>query len=280
MSTPTLQFSNLCLPDDNPDQRIEGDMRFDRTTLEERKVIVRDIIASFEPRDLPSELFSDETLQRITAEQGNRRSSEWTIHDDLKASLMQWCCHDPGGWTLLSRMHGPAIRALTFEQKVERRFEEQFEAYDALFSTPPGPVNQVRGQVLEICDGIRMIVDEVEADINTRTGSQYNAAKILLDTFRKVCGRSTDVPFVRRSGRLEGTSASAGAETVPTLYQGLIGNVTTPFILDALQTVQEKWPRSLGTEEAQTLMRGINELLVENGAPRGYLNRFQALMRE
>jgi hypothetical protein len=280
MATPTRQFSNLCLPDDNPDQRVAEEMRFDRTTLEERKIIIRDIIASFEPRHLPSELFSNDALQRITAEQGSRRSSEWTIHDDLKASLMQWCCHDEGGWTLLTRMHGPAIRALTFEQKVERRLEEQFEAYDALFSIPPGSANLVRGRVLEICHEIRMIMDEVEFDINTRTGSQYNAAKILLEALRSVCSRYADVPSVRRSGRLEGTSAGAGAETVPTLYQGLIGNVDTPFILDALDTVQEKWPRSLRTEEAQTTMREINELLVENGAPPGYLTQFQALMPE
>ncbi len=282
MSTPTQEFSNLCLPDENPSPSVLAEMSFDQTPLGERKIIVRDIIVSFEPKDLPSEFRPDE-YSRITERQGTSQvHTEWTIPDDLKASLMQWCCHDRDGWNFLQKMHGnggAATRALMFEQKVQRRLKEQFEAYDALANTgSPGTAAQVDAMIFTVSTAIETIVEAVGADIETRTGGQYHAAKILLSTLGKVCQRNEDIPFTRRSGRLSMESAGPSPDSVPTLYQQLIGDADTNFVLDALETVQEKWPNSLATRDAQTTMRVINNLLLENGASQDYLVRFQTLM--
>ena len=276
MSTPTLQFSNLSLPDDYPNESAAEDMPFERTTLEERKLVVRDIIASFEPEQLPSELFDLDHLQRITADQADRPRSELTIHHDLKTTLLHWCCHDKAGWTFLIKLHDGTMRALLFAQKAERRLGEQFAAYDALADHGPrGTAGQVKMWVLQICEQMRILVEEIEVDVETRVGGQYSAARILLETLRRVCERDVDLPTSRRSGRLEGALEAA---IVPTLFQGTVKSGSQHFIVDALEAVQQRWPRSLATGEAQAAMGAIRELLVENGAPADYLTHFQALM--
>ena len=277
MATPTLEFSDLSLPDENPDEGLLEDMpSFEGTSLEERKVIVRDIIASFDDRQLPSELFNSEYLDAITQAHADR--PDWrTIHDSLGATLMQWCCHDKAGWVFINRLHSSTTRALLFSEKVERRLQEQIDNYDTLASK--GPVetaSQVNAAVVSICQQLDLIVREVGEDIRARIGGQYNAARILLHTLELVCKRNVDLPTARRSGRRESEGSVQG--TVPTLYRRLVGNATHQFILNELESVQQRWPRSLATRDAQTTMRTIRGLLEENGAPNDYLTRFQALL--
>ena len=263
MATPTSQFSNLRLEDYSEESDL-NDMHFEETTLEERKIIVQDIIASFDTRHFPSELFDPVQVSGITEEQARSPSSVWTINGDLQATLMHWCCHDEAGWTFLTRLNNPKTRALLFLQKVQRRLREQFDAYDELVATGPHelPV-QLEDLVLQICRQVVAIMQEVGVDITIRVRSQYNAGRILLETLRGVCERDDVIPTTR---------------PVPTLYRGILGGVGPNFMLESLERVQEKWPWSLSTREAQTALRQVEELLQENGAPDEYLARFQALL--
>jgi hypothetical protein len=250
---------------------------FEGSTLEERKIIVRDIIVSFESEYLPLELFPPKDFMAITQHQGTRANSEWTIDDDLKATLMRWCCHDKAGWAFLTRLRSPTTRALAFAQKVERRLGKLLSTYDTLANNgAKGTAGEVHTSVEKICEQVKKIISEIGEDIRTRTGIQYNAARILLETLEQVCERDDDLPIARRSGRLEG--ASAVQEAVPTLYRRLVGGASQRFILDELESVQQRWPRSLATGEARTTMGNIQELLLENGASDEYLARFQALL--
>ncbi|KAJ9606429.1 hypothetical protein H2200_009390 [Cladophialophora chaetospira] len=271
MSTPTLQFSSLRLPDENPAQSGSEEMRFNNKTLEERKIIVRDIISSFDVDKLPSE-FKPETYSRITENQRQRPDAERTLDDDFEATCMQWACHDPATWAVLINMQGSGKRAFLFEQKVRRRFDEQFEVYDALPSHGAlETAHQMSAKVLGICQQIEAIVEEVRVDIDTRTGGQYNAARLLLKTLGGVCERNQEL--------LPAGSASSTRATL-TLYGGLIGRNDSNFVLDALEAAQEKWPNSLATRETDRIMRRIEDLLIQNGAPQEYLTQFQALLSE
>lgn len=244
-------------------------MSFETTPLEKRKIIVRDILVSFEPHELPSE-FRPEAFRRITHRQGERSSGDWTLPDDLEASLMIWCCHDRDGWAFIKKMQRSSARATRFQQKIERRLRAEFEAYDELADgAPQETASHVRGRVLRICDQIQKLVHEVETDVENRAG-HYNAARILLNTLATVCERNSTVPYTRRSGR-----EPASADTVPNMYEVLIGKATTHFILDALEAVQMKWPRHLSTTAAQNMMVNIREQLVDNRAPEQYIRRFQ-----
>jgi hypothetical protein len=275
MSTPTQLFSNLCLPDDSSDPNAADAMLFERTTLEERKIIVRDIIASFEHELLPSELFGSDVMERITEAQGERQRSEWMIHDDLKRTMLYFACHEEGAWTFLNSLHNPSTRALAFKEKVDRRLEGQFDAYDEIADNhAQGSSQEVDHWVRAIRRQMKLIIGEVGEDIITRTGSHYRAADILLQTLEKICQRDDELPTTRRSGRRD--SSSLGP--VPTLYQGMAQDGSIDAILDALETVQERWRRSLGTAESQGYIKRVRDLLVENEAPQMLVDRFEAVI--
>src|ERR1700742_3677702 len=57
-------------------------LEFAGTTLDQRKDDARDVVSSFNPTVLPSE-FRPDVYRRITEEQSQRPSSEWTIVADL-----------------------------------------------------------------------------------------------------------------------------------------------------------------------------------------------------
>lgn len=279
MSTPIEQFSRLTLQDDSTDDSTDQsgseEMSFDTTPLEKRKIIVRDVLVSFKPHELPSE-FRPVAFQRITQHQGQRPSRDWTLPDDLEASLMIWCCHDRDGWAFIKRMQRSSARASRFQQKVERRLLAEFDAYDKLAdSASQGTPGQIRGMVLRICDEIQKLVKEIETDVENRA-APYNAARTLLNTLATVCDRNDDVSYTRRSGR--SSQEPASTDTVPSMYEELIRNATTPFVLDALEAVQAKWPRYLSTRAAQNMMGNIRDELVENRAPQQYIGRFQTFL--
>ncbi|EXJ53591.1 uncharacterized protein A1O5_13158 [Cladophialophora psammophila CBS 110553] len=272
MSIPTEQFSHLAFVDEDPENQLPEEMRFDETTLEERKILVRDIISSFDTSVLPTE-FKPDVYERITEEQSRRATTEWTIRDDLHATLMQWGSHDEIAWTLLRRI-APRDRALGFGQKLRRRFNEQFDRYD-------GKVNNARRMTgTELRTEIAEIRSQLQrlAGAATAEASRYNITMVLLEALEKVCDRDDEVEPARRSGRLSMEGAAGGAEAVPTLYRSLIEDDSTDFMLDALDVIRDKWPRTLTTREAKDQLSRINAALHEKVAPHDYQTRLQALL--
>ncbi|OAP54895.1 hypothetical protein AYL99_10595 [Fonsecaea erecta] len=277
MSIPTEQFSHLAFTDDSPTPRLLEEMGFDNTTLEERKIIVRDIISSFDSHVLPEE-FKPDVYERITEAQAKRSPTEWTIRDDFHATLMQWGCHDETAWTLLRRI-APRDRALLFIQKLQRRFNEQFDRYDTKVhpdkehAASRMTAAELRTEIAEICSHLHAL-----ARVATIEAGRYNITMLLLEVLGKVCDRDDDVEPARRSARLSTEEAGAGAEVVPTLYRGLIQDVSKDFMLDALDVIAEKWPRALTTREAKAQLSKINTVLHDKVAPHDYQTRLQALL--
>ncbi|KIX97785.1 uncharacterized protein Z520_06563 [Fonsecaea multimorphosa CBS 102226] len=272
MSIPTEQFSHLAFAEDNPDSPLLEEMRFNDTPLAERKMIVRDIISSFDAYILPAE-FKPDVYERITEEQARRAPTEWTIRDDLHATLMQWGSHDETAWTLLRRI-APRDRALQFGQKLRRRFNEQFERYDdRVLNARRMTAADLRTEIAEICSQLHALVR-----VATAEADRYNITMVLLEALGKVCERDDEVEPARRSGRLSMEGAAEGAEVVRTLYRSLIQDVSTDFMLDALDIIGEKWPRTLMTREARDQLSTINAILHEKVAPHDYQTRLQSLL--
>ncbi|KIW26292.1 uncharacterized protein PV07_09397 [Cladophialophora immunda] len=275
MSIPTEQFSQLAFSEDNPHPQPLEEMRFDDTPLEERKILVRDIVSSFDAYSLPAE-FKPDVYERITEEQARRAPTEWTIRDDLHATLMQWGSHDETAWTLLRRI-APRDRTLGFGQKLRRRFNEQFARYDDKVNHPRRmTAAELRTEITGICSQLQTLARAATAEVG-----RHNITMVLLEALRKVCDRDDEVEPARRSGRLSMEGAAAGgAAPVPTLYRSLIQDVSTDFMLDALDIIGEKWPRSLTTREAREQLSRINAILQDKAAPHDYQTRLQALLAE
>ncbi|KAH0842409.1 hypothetical protein AYO21_10516 [Fonsecaea monophora] len=272
MSVPTEQFSHLAFVEHNPDARLLDEMRFHETTLEERKILVRDIISSFDAYTLPAE-FKPDVYERITEEQARRAPTEWTIRDDLHATLMQWGSHDETAWTLLRKI-SPRDRALGFGQKLRRRFNEQFDRYDEKVAHARRmTAAELRAEIAEICTELQAL-----ARAATTEAGRYNITMVVLEALGKVCDRDDELEPARRSGRLSMEGATGGVDVVQTLYRSLIQDVSIDFMLDALDVIGEKWPRTLTTRDAKDQLSRITAILHEKAAPHDYQTRLQALL--
>jgi hypothetical protein len=274
MATPTEQAADLARPAGHLGQPAPPVPPFAETALEERKFIVRDILQSFLVYTLPSH-FRPEAFERITEEQGQRRSSEWTLHDDLPATFLTWACHDEMCWTMMNRILPAWIRPLLFQQKLVRNFNQLWEEYDALVGEERHEsAEALHARVAEICHRCREIVQEAADDLATRTGPQYHATEFLLVALLNVCRRNDDLLLARPQGPVFEAGVGHHPGTVPTLFRGLIDDAQTPFMLETLEMLHRTRPESFTSAEVHGLMGEIRELLVANGAPRAYLIRY------
>jgi hypothetical protein len=274
MATPTEQAADLARPAGHRGQPASLVPPFAETALEERKFVVRDIIQSFLVSTLPSH-FRPEVFERITEEQGQRGSSDWTLHDDLPATFLTWACHDEMCWTVMNRILPARMRPLLFQQKLVRNFNQLWEEYDALVDEEQyESAEALHTRVTEICHRCREIVQEAADDLATRTGPQYHATEFLLVALLNVCRRNDDLLLARPQGPVFKAEVGHHPGTVPTLFRGLIDDAPTPFMLDTLEMLQQTRPESFTTAEVQGLMAEIHQLLLANGAPPAYLTRF------
>ncbi|KIW21695.1 uncharacterized protein PV07_12872 [Cladophialophora immunda] len=275
MSSPEEPPSRVVLVGAGPDHKRPEEMQFEAATLEGRKILVRNIISSFDPWTLPTE-FRPEVYERITQGQSRRTATEWTVRDDLHATLMQWGSHDVTTWTLLRRMM-PRDLALGFRQKLRRRFDEQFDRYDNIVKDNTG--TELQAEMTEIRSRLHHIV---RATANE--ASQGNITMVFLGALEKVCDRVGAVAGpARPRGRLPTEDATeVSNDGVPTLHHGLVEDGLAGFTLDILDTflnaLKDTWPGTLATREAADQLARINAILHGKVALRDYLTRFRALL--
>lgn len=250
---------------------------FTLTTLSQRKVVVRDIVSSFDSGVLPSE-FRPHIYQCITDEQSMRPNVEWTIPGDLSGTLMQWGVHDLECWALLNKCQPPTIRAILFAEKLQRRFEDEFERYDHISSpaalepeTRPSTWAHVESAVVDISKKIRDLVAEAIFDLDNRAVGQRSRARILLEALEAVCTRHTNIsPASLAEGQ-----AKSGSRPEISLYDSLIRRSPSDesmFILDALERVSPDVLSGMGGH-----MESVGSILQRAYPPRGYWERFREL---
>ncbi|EXJ79050.1 hypothetical protein A1O3_08551 [Capronia epimyces CBS 606.96] len=254
-------------------------MRFQSTTLEQRKHHVRDIISSFDRTTLPLE-FRGDIFARIDEEQAGRASSEWTRQGDLTGTAMQWGSHDPASWETLNRWQPASPRARLFAEKLRRLFEDQFQKYEDLGSIPgQRTAAGTRASLGQICDRFHKLAEATIIDLKFRTEGHAHTADVLLDVLARVCRNHDEVAEVRRSPRTPTAGASEAAET--SLYHALIHEPAPgapDFMLEALETINELSPRTLAARSMRQRLQTIDALLRVRGSPFSYQTRFSSIV--
>lgn len=271
MSTPTEQFSKLNLPED---------MRFQSTTLEQRKHHVRDVISSFDRTTLPSE-FRNDVFARIDEEQAGRAQSEWTRQGDLTGTAMQWGSHDPGSWEALNRWQPPNPRARLFAEKLRRLFDDQFKKYEDLGNIHGhNTAAEFRTGLAQICQRFTKLADATITDLKFRTEGHAHTADVLVDVLARVCRSHDEMAEMRRSPRSP-TAAVRQADAGASLYHKLIQEPAPgapDFMLEALETLDEVSPRTLAARSMRQRLQTIDALLTVRGAPFSYQTRYREIM--
>ncbi|EXJ96396.1 hypothetical protein A1O1_01522 [Capronia coronata CBS 617.96] len=255
-------------------------MRFQSTTLEQRKHHVRDIISSFDRMTLPLEFRAD-VFARIDEEQAGRSQSEWTRQGDLTGTAMQWGSHDPASWETLNRWQPPSPRAKLFAEKLRRLFDDQFKKYDDLGSVQAQITTAgSRTSFDQICDRFHKLTQATVVDLRFRTEGHAHTADVLLDVLARVCRSQDDISEVRRSPRSP-TASATRALPQTSLYHVLIHEPalgTTDFMLEALETLNEVSPRTLAARSMRQRLQTIDALLRVRHAPFSYQTRLREVI--
>ncbi|KAL2421181.1 hypothetical protein ABEF95_005182 [Exophiala dermatitidis] len=274
MSTPTEQFSKLNLPED---------MRFQATTLEQRKHHVRDIISSFDRTTLPTE-FRNDVFARIDEEQAGRAQSEWTRQGDLTGTAMQWGSHDPVSWETLNRWQPPNPRARLFAEKLRRLFDHLFEEYEVLGTTHGRDTRAATTHTpAQICQRFHRLAAATVTDLKFRTEGHAHTADVLVDVLARVCRTHDDAAEIRGDSRSPRSPTSAGMPggTWSSLYHELIQEPipgAPDFMLEALETLNEVSPRTLAARSMRQRLQNIDAMLRARSAPYSYQTRFRDII--
>ncbi|KIW90037.1 uncharacterized protein Z519_09467 [Cladophialophora bantiana CBS 173.52] len=233
-------------PEPSSERSLPPDTNFNSTSLDQRKRDVRDILSSFDVNDLPSEYCSDICI-RITNEQSTRPNSEWTVFGDLRATMLTWGVHDSDGWTFINKWIPKKIRAQLFCEKLQRRFQREFDGYDKIANSINEPEAQsqspahVSSRIAQAAGKINSLVAEALLDLDFRSVGQKHTARVLLEAIEEICMRSRNIS----PALLEGDPLTSGMELEISLYDALIRRppATTPMvILEALTRVSDISP--------------------------------------
>ncbi|KIW21825.1 uncharacterized protein PV07_12752 [Cladophialophora immunda] len=251
---------------------------FDSTPFGQRKRDARDIVSSFDRNDLPSE-FCPDTYKRITVGQAKRPSSEWTITGDLPRTIMTWMVHDPNGWALLNKCLPMKLRTKLFVEKLQRRFQHEFDRYDEvldatqhLLAAPAWSPEDIRSTVIQIAANINSLAAAARLDLDERPDGPGGTAHVLLEALKGVCLRSKTIPAAPTQ------QGGARTESEISLYDIMIrrpleGHSTV--ILEALEKVSKTSPGSLNNMGAQ--FRLVGDLMPTADAASTFWLRFRGL---
>ncbi|KAK5024057.1 hypothetical protein LTS07_008791 [Exophiala sideris] len=228
-------------------------------TLEERKPVVRDILASFVRDSFASE-YKIDVYDRIDDNQANRDFKTRVIHDDFVGTMMQAGCFDRKVWEVLNKCHPPDVRARIFLEKLQQRFAAGFERYQSLTTAAP-LAHQVQNTVMKIATSFRRTAEAARRDLQQRTEGRTATVLCLLKVLEKVCEHGQDIAAIPHSSLF---------------FHLILGAPTTEsaFLLDALEIVEDGSITIPGAE-----LRNIRDKLVAisgglpNTVPVVYRNR-------
>ena len=190
--------------------------------------------------------------------------------EDLEASLLFGIVNDPHLYQPIRELVPEDRCAEYFEQKLKRRIDGEFTAFDLLM-TPPGQLEtteQLRTEVGEIAARLRYIFNVAAEDVKRREFGEAETAARLISALQAVCSRTTSPPTSHRGT----TRRSSRAPENLSLFQYLIGQPPPKepaFGLEALGALSDK------TRAAQRpALDQLRSLLVDNKAPHEYLAEF------
>jgi len=282
MTTPTDQFARLTL--ESPFVSSDTDMA-PPNEIRKRAVQLQDILSSFHETELPSE-FQPNVFNNIDQNMNSPSGvgSNHTIPGNLLGTLLQYGSYDDDFWDCLSRIQTPEHCARLFNEKLWRRFEACFGAYDVLVDRSP-PAATARDAIQPQIDELVRLSNELNKDRKRRQYGDDQPLQIEAQTvaeclraLNKVCQRTEPIvsPAVEPSRRSTRRTAPASTQNL-SLFGMLIrqADKDEPFFLDALEQFSGPALRQcLGT------LTSLDGLLRSNGAPAFYIARFEALLRK
>lgn len=239
-------------------------------TFERRKTEVQDILSSFCRETLPSE-FRPELLQSLHEDQSRRPAIEWTIPDDLVATLVNWGVHDETCYRFLQRAQPPGTRSVLFHQKIARRLKIEFEKYAA-----------IRKRSLfdrEIWEGTHEIAKNLRRIVQESWNRQVLEAKAspaapFIEALSEVCD-SYDIDS--HGHGQETTSSNRSQRSGSSLFRVLVlEHHQDMFMLDLLEWMANDFVERLAPHV--DALEVITGKLVELKSPERYLNRFQGII--
>lgn len=280
MSTPTDQFGQLTL--ESPLQSSYTVMA-PLEDIRARAVLLQDILSSFDTTELPSE-FQPNIFYNIehNLEMPSGIGRSHTISGNLRGTLLQWGAYDEKAWEWLSQLQTPELRARLYYEKVQRRFDACFDAYDLLFDNPPTSTT-LKVSLQRIIEDFVKLSSGLSTDRERR--EQMDAQPIpfeaqtvekILQALQKTCERAQPIiaPDVESSRRSTRRTASANLEN---LYGMLIrqADEDEPFLLYPLEQFSTPALR-----QCLESLRSLDALLRSAKAPEFYIARFEALKRK
>jgi len=284
MSTPIDQFGQLTL--ESPLQSSETAMA-PPEDIRARAVLLQDILSSFDITELPSE-FQPNIFNNIKYNLEVPSGIGWshTISGNLPGTLLQWGAYDDKAWEWLSQLQTPELRARLYYEKVQRRFDACFDAYDLLLETPPtsatlkDSLQRIVADFVKLSSGLskdrerRQELEAQELDVQPIPFEARTVEKIL-QAMRKACERAQPIiaPSPDSSRRSTRRTASSSLDNY-SLCGILIrqADEDEPFLLHAVE--QFSAPALRQCLESLT---SLDALLRSAKAPEFYIARFEAL---
>ncbi|EXJ68454.1 uncharacterized protein A1O5_08246 [Cladophialophora psammophila CBS 110553] len=153
--------------------------------------------------------------------------------------MLTWGVHDYHSWTFINKWIPEETRALLFCEKLQRRFQQEFDGYDKMANSINEPEARsqspahVSSRIAQAAGKINSLVAEALLDLDFRSVGQKHTARVLLKAIEEICIRSRKVS----PALLEGDPLISGMELEISLYDALIRRppATTPtVILEAL----------------------------------------------
>ncbi|KAK5952664.1 hypothetical protein OHC33_006256 [Knufia fluminis] len=280
MSTPTDQFAQLTL--ESPLRSSDTEMA-PAEEIRARALHLQDILSSFEETELPSE-YQANIFNNIDQhmEEPAGLGSNHTIQGNLGGTLLQLGAYDDEAWAWMStKLQSSDLRAQLYNEKVRRRFNSCFDAYDSLIDNRPTAAT-VKESLQPIISDFVKLSDGLSKDVIRRLSMdgqpplfETQTLTGLLSALRKVCQSSEAIapPVAESSRRSTRRTAPANSDNL-SLFGILIrqADKDSPFLLEALEQFS-------GPSIKQCLepLNALAALLKSSKAPEFYIARFEAL---
>lgn len=250
-------------------------------TVKSRALIAQDVLSTFDDAILPSEVvpsyFANIERNAPNVPEHRPQRDMWTVSGDLHATLLQWASYDKSAYDLISSLQTRDACANYFQLKLRRRFEAQFELYDAELEKVHASSAKFKEAIAPIVDSFRELSQILSYDRQWRQDDEIpnhhdtDIIMLILETLQAVCVRRDLPQTTARTRRL--------SESTCTLCGILILQVKSEdelFLVGSLKHCQ----LMLEEEEGVARLERIEGLLRETGAPAVYMTACQALRSE
>ncbi|KAJ9238269.1 hypothetical protein DTO169E5_4813 [Paecilomyces variotii] len=254
--------------DDEEEEELEG-----RSTVMSRQEKVRDIFSAFDESTLPEE-FRPELVERTDV---SRRPEQCVVQGDFVATMFRLAVHDNNVYTSLRKAMPAGACAAIYFDKAQQRSRKILAEFDTYCQTGQLPPKRASMEVVDVAEELRLLVDQIEANVSARRPNGITgAAEALVTLLEDISGRNVDAFEGNRWGR---TPLPGEDEDDRNLYEQLIGQSDDEngfFVLDAL----EELPPDVLQQYQSNLMGVLRRIESERNRARvPYILKLQALLR-